>query len=188
MRKKREIIAIVLLLIAVIAVGWLSQSGRSDYHGGTVGMSAGRGQDTGVQAFPKWQGNYVVYIVDSQNGEPLNVYLTTENGAIAAYVNETFPYAASGSAFGITHIQLAIDLSTNPEYHDLVIQSANPASRIPFTVAFEQAPYPVDFNVILGVVTFVCSIASTFLFFLLIYAFIDLNDETKIGAGKRTPK
>jgi hypothetical protein len=141
MNPRKKIVVMAILLVVAVLVGVASTSLQNQSsHGGQVGMSAGTGSDSAVQALRTEFGVHVHYEISSVDSRPLDVYLVTLDQLTDYRVNGTFTYFQQGSATNVTGFVSDQTLDASHEVYDLLIVSNVTGANVPFTLSFQQAP------------------------------------------------
>lgn len=168
--KRWQVIAVVVLLMAVSITGWFIQStlnGRS--HSGNLGVSAGRGID--MYSFPLSPdlGGYVHFEVASVDGRTMDVYIADQAGFEAARSGLPFERDPAFSELNTTQVVGDIRIT---ELSQLVVMSHGPEETIRVTSSIDQARYPLELGPVLYASSIICWIANIALFALLLQAWI----------------
>lgn len=167
--KGQQVIAIVVILVIMIAVGIVSTNlSNKFYHGGSDLAAAGTGSEIAIWAFRTEFGICVQYQVSSLNFQPLDVFLVTYNELQNYWLNGTFNYLSQGSAMNVTELNLKVTLDNSNEVYDLLIMSNISNTMVPYTLSFEQAPIPLNLSALLDALIIISWVGATALFFLLV--------------------
>ncbi|GEM_PF-2970996 len=174
-----KVVGIVVMLVAVSAVGWYVQMTVNDRsHSGNWGDSAGRGFDIYNLPLDPAYGNYVRFEISSTDGRTVDVYLTDQDGLQAARTGGAFEYDAEFSAVNTTHIIRELRIS---EYSQVVVMSHDPDGTVRVASSADQSSYPLELMPVLQAAWLICLVANLFLIVLLIQAWKRYRRERRSG-------
>lgn len=177
--KAWKVVGIVVMLLAVSAVGWYVQQTVNDRsHSGNWGTSAGRGFDIYNMPLDPAYGSYVRFEVSSADGRAVDVYLTDPAGLRAARTGDAFEYDAAYSSINATHITKELRIS---EYSHVVVMSHDEDEVVKVTSSTEQSSYPLDLMPVLQATWLICLVANLFLVVLLVQAWKQYARERRAG-------
>jgi hypothetical protein len=172
--KKWQVLAVLVLLIAVNLSGWAAGKANNSVENMMVWGGGARSEINETIYFPLNPAHGMHYRCElrSADGQRFNALFMRYSDMVDALFNATpIVFDPERSALNVTSVTLEGVLPDASEAYQLVVVSAEPGVEIPMDTSGSQAPFPLGLQPVLQAAVFICQIASLSLLFLLIYAY-----------------